>query len=133
MWGGIALAAWRIAEAIRSRRNYIRGRGTLLPGDWTARTHIAAILLGSLVCQSVIDALSGKFEHPQYYNGTWIAFTLLAWFAVDFIVEQRPAIRWSAVAATGLLAGALLVAVVTIAVRLHVSSGTRAVYGTTIS
>jgi hypothetical protein len=81
----------------------------------------------------VIDAFSGKFEHPHYYNGTWIAFTLLAWFAVDFIVEQRPAIRRSAVAATGLLAGVLLVAVATIAVRLHISSGTRAVYGPTIS
>jgi hypothetical protein len=130
-WGGMALAAWRLAEAIRSRRSYVHA--PLSRGDWTARTHIAAILLGSLACQSVIDAFSGKFEHPHYYNGTWIAFTLLAWFAVDFIVEQRPAIRRSAVAATGLLAGVLLVAVATIAVRLHISSGTRAVYGPTIS
>jgi hypothetical protein len=130
-WGGMALAVWRFAEAIRGRRSYVRG--PLSPRLWTARTHIATILLGSLACQSLIAAFSGKFEHPQYYNGTWIAFTLLAWFALDFIVEQRPAGRWSAIAATGLLAGALLVEVATIAVRLHVTSGTRAVYGPTIS
>jgi hypothetical protein len=131
MWGGMAVAAWGLAGAIRSPRSCVRG--PLDPGDWSARTHIGAVLLGSLACQAVIDALSGKFEHPQYYNGTWIAFTLLAWFAVDFIVKQRPAIRWSAVASTGLLAAALLVAVATIAVRLHVTRGTRTVYGPTIS
>ena len=120
VWGGIALSVRRIIDAIRH-------------GEWTARAHIAAILIGALACQSVIDAMSGKFQHPQYYNGTWIVFTLLAWFAVDSLAERRTAIRWGAVAATGLLAGSLLFAVVTIAVRLHRSKGTREVYGPTIA
>jgi len=120
VWGGIALSGRRLLDAIRS-------------GEWTPRAHIAAILIGALICQAIIDATSGKFEHPQYYNGTWIVFTLLAWFAVDSMMERRTAIRWGALATTGVLAGSLLVAVVTIAVRLHRSRGTREVYGPTIS
>jgi hypothetical protein len=120
VWGGIVLAAWRGFEAIRSR-------------VWSPRAHVAAILLAMLACQAVIGAMSGKVEHPQYYNGTWIAFTLLAWFAVDTMVERRRVFRWSAAAATALLAGALLVAVATIAVRLHRAGGTREVYGPTLA
>src|SRR4029450_9905203 len=114
------LAARGIVGAVRRR-------------EWTTRAHIGAILLGALVCQAGIGAMSGKFEHSQYYNGTWIVFTLLAWIAVDFLVRRRGPIRWSGVAITGLLAAALLATVVTIAVRLHRSHGTRGVYGPTIS
>ncbi len=118
VWSGLVLAACRIVAAIRN-------------GEWTARSHIAAILIGTLACQAVVHAMSGKIEHPQYYNGTWITFTLLAWFAVDFVAESRT-FRWTAPAATGLLAAALLVSVATIAVRLHRRGGTREVYGPTI-
>jgi hypothetical protein len=120
VWAGFVLAARGIVDAVRRR-------------EWTARTHIATILLGALACQAVIGAISGKFGHSQYYNGTWIVFTLLAWVAVDFLAERRSPIRWSGVAVTGLLAAALLATVVTIAVRLHCSRGTRGVYGPTIS
>ena len=119
VWAGIAVCAWRIIDAIRR-------------GEWTARTHIAAILIGALACQSVMSAISGKFEHPQYYNGTWIAFILLAWFAVDAMAERRTTLRLAAIAMTSVLAGSLVIAVATIAVRLHRSGGTREVYGPTI-
>jgi hypothetical protein len=119
LWIGIGVAAWWIARAIRSR-------------DWTPRTHLAAILLAALACQAVVSAVSGKFDHPQYHNGTWIAFTLLSWFAVDAATKQRSAIRWSGPVATALLAAALLVSVATVAVRLHRTRGTREVYGPTL-
>lgn len=120
VWCGLAVAAWQVATAVRHRQ-------------WTARTHVAVILLGALVTQSAIGAISGKFEHPHYSNGTWIASTVLAWFAVDFVARQPPALmRWGAAAATGLVAAALLAVVATVAVRLHHSGGTREVYGPTI-
>jgi hypothetical protein len=120
LWTGIAVAAWWVARAIRSR-------------DWTPRTHLAAILLAALACQGVMSAVSGKFDHPQYHNGTWIALTLLSWFAVDAAMKQRSAVRWSGLAATALLAGALLVSVTTVAMRLHRTRGTREVYGPTLA
>jgi hypothetical protein len=76
--------------------------------------------------------MTGKFQHPQYYNGTWIVFTVLAWFAIDSLMERQTAFRWAGMAATGVLAASLLVAVATVAVRLHRSRGTREVYGPTI-
>jgi hypothetical protein len=120
VWGGIVLCVRRVIGGIRH-------------GEWTPRTHIAAISIAALVCQSAIDAVSGKFQHPQYYNGTWIVFVLLAWFAVDSMMQRHNATRRAAVATTGLLAGSLLVAVSTIAVRLHHTRGTREVYGPTIA
>jgi hypothetical protein len=120
VWGGIAISGRRIIAASRT-------------GDWTARSHIAAILIGALICQSIIDTMTGKVQHPQYYNGTWIVFTLLAWFAVDSLMEERTAFRWAGVATTGVLAASLLVAVASVAVRLHRSGGTREVYGPTIA
>jgi hypothetical protein len=119
LWSGIAVAAWRIARAIRAR-------------DWTPGTHLGGILLAALACQAVMSAVSGKFDHPQYHNGMWIALTLLSWFAVDAAVKQRNAIRWSGIAASGLLAAALVVSVTTVAVRLHRTHGTRDVYGPTL-
>lgn len=120
VWGGIVVAALLAAHAARL-------------GKWTPRAHIATVMLGTLACQSLVSGISAKFDHPHYYNGVWIALVLLAWFAVDFLVSRRRVVRWSAVAATGLLAGALLLAVGTLALRLHRSSGTRDTYGATLA
>jgi hypothetical protein len=119
LWIGIAVALWWIARGIMSR-------------DWTPRAHVAAILLGALACQAVMSAVSGKFDHPQYHNGTWIALTLLSWFAVDAAVKARGPIAWSGPAATALLAAVLVVSVATVALRLHGTRGTREVYGPTL-
>jgi hypothetical protein len=119
VWAGIALASWSVWRAARTR-------------EWTPRENIAVVLLGSLICQAIIGGLTGKFEHPQYSNATWIAATLLAWFAVDVLATRRSWIRRVGVAATGLLAAALLVATTTVGARVHRTHGTREVYGPTI-
>ena len=119
VWSGIGIAVWRIVGAIRARH-------------WTPDTHIAAIVLGMLACQSAIDGMAGKFQHPQYQNATWIATVMLAWFTVDGLARLRGSLRWSAPAAAGLLASALLLAVGVVAGRLHRTGGTREIYGPTL-
>ncbi len=79
--------------------------------------------------QAVIHGVSGKFEHPHYQNGTWIATVLLAWMAVDALARRTggPAV---AAATTLLVLATNATAVATLAVRLHEGRGTRnAVYG----
>ena len=120
VWTGIGIAAWRVLAAVRSR-------------TWTPRDHLSVILLGAVASQVVVDGLSARFQHPQYYNATWIVFALLAWFPIDVAAKAGTALRWSAAAATGLLAVALLVGSGMVAVRLHRSSGTRETYGPTIA
>jgi hypothetical protein len=120
VWCGIAVAVMLVVRSWRS-------------GGWTARAHIAAIAVASLVCQAAIHGISAKFEHPHYHNGTWISFVMLAWLAVDFLAARGRAARWAARATTGLLAASLLLAVGTLALRLHRSRGTRDVYGPTLA
>jgi hypothetical protein len=86
-----------------------------------------------LACQSAIDGMAGKFQHPQYQNATWIATVVLAWFAIDRLAGMRGFLRWSAPLAAGLLASALLVGVGVVASRLHRTGGTREIYGPTLA
>jgi hypothetical protein len=120
VWFGIAIAAYRIAIAVRT-------------GRWTTSAHVQGILLAALVCQSAIDGLSGKAGHPQYENATWIAAVLFAWSAVDALAKAGHPVRRAASLATTVLAASLLVAVASIAIRLHGSGGTRDVYGPTLA
>jgi hypothetical protein len=119
VWGGIAVALFCVARAVRSRA-------------WTTRAHIASVVIGTIACQAVIDGISAKFEHPHYQNATWISFVLLAWMAVD-VVERRRTTRWAAFAGVGLLATSLLAAVGTLLLGLHRSAGTRDIYGPTLA
>ena len=126
VWTGIGLGAWEAWHAwqvLRARRTQ----------HLTPRTHIALILLGTLVCQMALEGYAGKFEHLQYYNATWMTFTVLAWMAVDWLATRRGALRWTAPAATAVLASALLFTVATLAIRLHQTSGTREIYGPTLA
>lgn len=120
VWAGIGVAA---SHALRSRRG----------APAAPRAHIASILLATVACQMALDGFAGKFEHPQYYNATWMTFTVLAWFAADWLATTRPALRWMAPATTGLLASALLLTVSTLAFRLHRTAGTREIYGPTLA
>ena len=120
VWMGIGICAWQVLRARRTR-------------PATPRTHIAVILLGTLVCQMALDGYAGKFLHPQYYNATWVTFTVLAWMAVDWLAMRRAALRWTAPAATAVLATTLLFTVATLAIRLHHTSGTREIYGPTLA
>jgi hypothetical protein len=120
VWLGLAVAVVLVAQAARTR-------------SWSPRAHVAAIVVGSLVCQAVIHGMTAKFEHPHYYNGAWISFVLLAWFAVDVLAARGRGVRWATGAATGLLASALLLAVAMLTLRLHKSHGARDFYGATLA
>jgi hypothetical protein len=120
VWCGIVVAIALVVRASRHR-------------EWTARTHVALILVGSVVCQAVVHGITARFEHPQYHNGTWISSVMLAWFAVDFLATGPRAARWAATAMTAVLAASLVFAVGALAVRLHRSEGTRDTYGPTLA
>lgn len=100
---------------------------------WTARDHLIAIALAALACQTLFDGLTGKFHHPHYHNGTWIAFVILSWTAVDWAARQGPLVRHAVIAATAVLAAALISSVVMLAMRLHSNGGTRDTYGPTLA
>jgi len=120
VWCGIAVAIMLIVRAWRQR-------------EWSVRTHVAAIAVGSLACQAVIHGVTAKFEHPHYHNGTWISLVVLAWLAVDWLAEGPRVARLAGTAATAALAASLLTAVATLALGLHHSRGTRDVYGPTLA
>lgn len=120
VWSGLGIAIWRTLAAMRARQ-------------WTPRAHVAAILVAAIACQMALDGFSGKYQHPHYQSGTWIATTLLAWFAVDRLASTGSIIRWAAPAVTGMLAIALLTSVAALAIGLHRTSGTRAIYGPTLA
>ena len=120
VWGGLVLAAFLVARAAAQHM-------------WTTRAHVASIALGAVVCQSVLDGISGRYQHPHYHNGTWIVFVLLAWMTVDLASARRAALRWTAVAATAALAAAVTAAVAGLALGLHRTGGTREVYGPTLA
>jgi hypothetical protein len=119
-WGGVVVAITLVVKARRAR-------------VWAPRAHVAAIAVATMLCQSVVDGISGKFQHPHYQNGTWIACVLLAWLGIDYLARGRRVARWGAVVVTGVLASSLLLAVGTLGVRLHRSRGTRDVYGPTLA
>jgi len=120
VWFGLAVAVVLIVQAARSRA-------------WSARAHVAAIVVASLLCQAALHGTTAKFEHPHYYNGAWISFVLLAWLAADFLAARRSGARWAAAAVTGLLASSLLLSVAVLTLRLHQSRGTRDFYGPTLA
>jgi hypothetical protein len=120
VWAGMVVALAALARATHARA-------------WTPREHMAAIALAALLCQSALDGLSGRFQHPHYHNGTWIAFVLLAWMAVDTCATRLGTLRRCAHAVTGLLVVSLAASVTGLAVGLHRTGGTREVYGPTLA
>jgi hypothetical protein len=119
VWAGLYRAALTVRGAARTRA-------------WTPREHLAAIALAAVAAQIVLDAVTGKFEHPHYQNGTWIAFVLLAWMAVDRAVRGPRVWARVAAAVTVLIAVADAGSVALLLARLH-GRGTREVYGPTLA
>jgi hypothetical protein len=120
VWAGLVVAVLAIISAVRRR-------------TWSPTTHVAAIALGALACQSAADGISSRFQHPHYQNGTWIVFVLLAWLTVDALAARGGAARRGARLVTGLLLGALVLAVGALAIELRRHGGTRDVYGPTLA
>jgi hypothetical protein len=71
VWAGMILA-------IRSCRRVLRGNSGATPSD-----HLAAIALGTWICQSLLDGNRRVSDGPQYFNATWIAYVIFAWIAAD--------------------------------------------------
>jgi hypothetical protein len=71
VWAGMILA-------IRSCRRVLRGYSDATPAD-----HLAAIALGTWICQSLLDGNRRVSDGPQYFNATWIAYMIFAWMAAD--------------------------------------------------
>jgi hypothetical protein len=120
VWAGLIVAVLTIIAAVRRR-------------TWSPTTHVAAIALGALACQSAADGISSRFQHPHYQNGTWIVFVLLAWLTVDALAARGGAARRGAQLVTGALVGALVLASGALAIDLRRHGGTREVYGATLA
>ncbi|MGE3178275.1 MAG: hypothetical protein AB7O32_12480 [Vicinamibacterales bacterium] len=120
VWAGLGLA---LAGCLMGGR----------PRRWSPRAHVGAVAVAALGCQSVIDGISGRFQHPHYQNGTWIVFVLLAWLAIDALASRAGWPRRGAVLLTGVLAASLLISVAALALDLHRHGGTREVYGPTLA
>lgn len=114
VWAGMGVSAWELVR---------RARGQPL----SIRNQVASLLLGVLLAQTLLNALSGKHGPPHYYNATWIVLALFAWLAVD----KLAGIGWAG-RVTAATSFALLAVLGTLAVSLHLGRGTRETYGPTL-
>jgi len=102
--------------------------GAKKPVSVDTKTHISLIALAALPPYMALCGLLRLFSNPNYYNGVWIVYVLLAWISIDRITTRR----WAAasVAVYGVSCVALVVA---LAVLVHERGGTRGIsYGPTI-
>jgi len=120
VWLGMALVLYRA----RSRA----GLGAFTPMD-----QCALMCLFVAACQAILDGFERIDLMPHYFNATWIAYVLLAWYGVD--AARRRSRRWAMgvyLYAAAYIAPVLIVLVTGI-YFIHVNSGTRAVdYGTVL-
>ena len=117
VWFGMGLILYRICKRV-----------ALTPMD-----HCALTCVFVAACQGVLDGFERIDLMPHYFNATWIAYVLLAWYGVD--AARRRSRRWAMgiyVFAAAYLAPVLIVLIAGI-YFIHVNGGTRAVdYGTVL-
>jgi len=82
MWFGLAMSAWAAFHLVAKRR------------EPTPLDHIAALLLGVVVTQMILDGVGHVYAHPHYYNGTWIVFPLLAWIGLQCLIRLLAWLRF---------------------------------------
>jgi Dolichyl-phosphate-mannose-protein mannosyltransferase len=120
VWVGMALVLYRVCRRVR-RRNF------------TPLDHMAVMCVFVAVCQGVLDGFERIDLMAHYFNATWIAYVLLAWYGVDGV--RRRSRKWAMgvyVFAACYLAPVLFV-LITGVYFIHVNGGTRAVdYGTVL-
>jgi hypothetical protein len=76
-------AAWAgMILALRSWRRVVSRQPATTTSD-----HLATIALGTWICQSLLDGNRRVSDGPQYFNATWIAYTVFAWLAVDALLR----------------------------------------------
>lgn len=108
VWSGMILAMVRTARAIRNRP--LR----------TPATNLCTLCLAVIVAQTLLNGITRSYGHPHYYNGTWIAFVVLAWSAVEALRHLR-----FAPAALASYGAAVAVVTLFIIARIHETAGTR--------
>jgi hypothetical protein len=91
------------------------------------RTHLAGLCLAVAAGQAVLGGLSDRYGQPHYFNGTWFAYALLAWLAVDALLQRAP-VQWL----VGLQGAATLGVLLIIIFRTHDIGGSRENYGATL-
>jgi hypothetical protein len=113
VWFGIAIG-------IRSLRQE--------PHASTVAQEMSVICLFAILGQLMLNGLTHSYGHPHYYNGTWAAFALLMWLAIDRLVK----FRWGrAIAFAQIIALAALC--ILLLTRINQTSGTRDLhYGPTL-
>jgi hypothetical protein len=109
VWAGMALAAWRILEVLRGRR------------ELGVQEHVAMISLAIVLAQSLLDGMLKLAFFMHYFNATWIAYAMLAWFAADSLLQSTSRL-WRAVALVVPLQGvALAIVALDSTMAVHVS------------
>jgi hypothetical protein len=120
VWLGMALIAIRGCSRVRRR-------------SFTLADKLALLSLGIAACQSLLDGAERVPFQPPYFNATWIAYAIFAWYGVDALCRWawKPAI-------TVLLPVAAYVAAITVVLSysillIHHNGGTRSIdYGTVL-
>jgi len=119
VWAGMGVAAVTAWKGVRRP-----------PEDSAPRPRADAALLALLIVlgQVLLDGLTAKSGFTHYFSATWIAFTFLAWLAVDAL----PA-RLLRGAVAGVLAASTLTVVLYLLVRIHHTGPARTPYGATLA
>lgn len=109
-WTGMALAAVRWINLRRLREQP------------SLRDHAALLGLCVVVAQLLLNGLTKTWGHPQYFNATWIAFALLAWLTVNWLIAMQPVVAHGM---TAVWAASLAVIVIVLHLHLQTTAGTR--------
>jgi 4-amino-4-deoxy-L-arabinose transferase-like glycosyltransferase len=112
---GVVVAARTILKGKRSQGLELRRRAAVL---------LLAIVFG----QMAVNMATATFNHPHYYNATWIAAAVLVWLGADTI--------WRYTAARAVFVGhALMLAAATLGIawNMRKHGGDQRTYGPTLS
>ncbi|CAN5548331.1 hypothetical protein BH09PLA1_BH09PLA1_29460 [soil metagenome] len=108
-WFGMILGAIAVARVAK-----LRGQSTSLrPRTITDDAAIVCTL--AIAGQIVLNIITHTHGHPHYYNGTFAAYAMLMWIALDRLLKRWPRARflgWTQLAGVSALCVLLLVRVI---------------------
>jgi len=118
VWTGIGLTIFRMGRAWRS----------LTPVD-----HLALLAVAVAALQGILDDVARVGPEPYCFNATWIAYVILAWYAVDALWRRvwKPAI--AVLVPVAAYVAAMTVVLGYSILLIHHNGGTRSIdYGTVL-
>jgi hypothetical protein len=120
VWLGMVLILIRLCARAKLQ--------SFTPGD-----HLALLSVLVAVCQSFADGIERIDFQPHYFNATWIAYVILAWYVVDALIRlSRKRAIMVYVPVTAYVTSAVIVLGISI-IRIHIDGGTRSIdYGTAL-